>query len=156
MAILLTLGAGFLFFGRAAPLPAQDKPAKLLSAESAGLSSRCARCHGNDGSGSAARDQIGEIPNFSSHKWQTSRSDTQLLESILNGKGSHMPSFRGKLSDKEAREMVSQIRALDPEKAESRSELSSGDFETRFRELQKELEELKKQLRELTRGREQR
>jgi mono/diheme cytochrome c family protein len=156
MAILLTIGVGFLFFGRAAPLRAQEKPAKLLRTGTPGLSSRCTRCHGSDGTGSPARDQLGEMPNFTSHKWQTSRSDTQLFVSILDGKGSHMPSFRGKLSDKEAREMVSQIRALDPEKAESRSESAADDFETRFRELQKELEELKKQLRELTRGQDKR
>ncbi len=150
--IVLALGTGLLCLGSVAPVRAQDEPARLLRTESGGLGSRCARCHDRDGTGNAARDNLGEIPNFRNHKWQTSRSDTQLLVSILDGKGKHMPSFRGKLSDGEAREIVAQIRALDSEQAEPPREPSAADFETRFNELQRELEELKNQLRALTRG----
>src|SRR5262245_61370692 len=48
----------------------------------------CARCHGNDHTGAAGR-----VPNFTSRSWQQRRSDSQLLVSILEGKGSGMPPF---------------------------------------------------------------
>ncbi len=142
MAFLLCAGAALCLFGQAA------------RAGGAVLQQRCARCHDGDGTGRSSRDNFSEIPNFRSHKWQTSRSDAQLLVSILDGKGTHMPAYRGKVSDAEARQLVSTIRALDPTPmpttARAVADESSDDFERRFRQLQEELNELKKQFRELS------
>jgi mono/diheme cytochrome c family protein len=149
--LLLVAGVGLLLCGPATALQPQEEPARLTRAKMGNLNARCARCHGQDGTGREARgDQFDEIPNFGSHKWQASRSDAQLLVSILEGKGSHMPPFRGKMSEQEARELVAHIRALDPQRDEARGDDRVSDFEQRFRELQKELAELKKQLRELS------
>ena len=85
------------------------------------LPSRCTRCHDADGSGRSSRDRLGEIPDFNNHKWQASRTDAALLVSILDGKGSHMPSYQGKIGDDEARALVASVRAFNPEPAARRA-----------------------------------
>jgi mono/diheme cytochrome c family protein len=114
------------------------------------LQPRCARCHDGNGTGNAARENLPEIPDFSSHKWQVSRTDAQLLASILDGKGNHMPPYRGKVNEREARDLVAQIRDLDPAPAARPPDSPPDDFERRFRALQEELGELKKQFREMS------
>jgi mono/diheme cytochrome c family protein len=116
----------------------------------AALQQRCARCHDADGAGKSSRGNLKQIPDFTSHKWQSSRSDAELLVSILDGKGSHMPAYRGKVSDAEARKLVADVRALDPTPAvKAAADDASDDFERRFRRLQEELADLKKQFREV-------
>ena len=114
------------------------------------LQGRCARCHDADGTGRSSRDQFRDIPDFSNHKWQSSRSDAELMVSILEGKGSHMPSYRGKFGDEETRALVASVRAFDPMPTARRADTAPDDFERRFRELQEELDDLKKQFRELS------
>jgi mono/diheme cytochrome c family protein len=114
------------------------------------LQPRCARCHDQDGTGRSGREHLSEIPDFSDHKWHLSRTDAQLLVSILDGKGSHMPSYRGKLSEKEARDMVVQVRDLDPAPGIRQVADSPDRFERRFKELEEELQELKRRFRELS------
>jgi mono/diheme cytochrome c family protein len=168
--LLLLFGAGLLLLARPAPLRAQAGPAKppqeTGTAVPAALSTekkanhglfhpRCARCHDADGTGRSARNNnVSEMPDFTSHKWQASRTDAQLLVGILDGKGKHMPAYRDKLTEKEARDMVAQLRGLDPAPAAptpaaaAPAAATADDFERRFRELKKELEDLKKQSRE--------
>jgi mono/diheme cytochrome c family protein len=109
---------------------------------------RCARCHEEDGTGTSLRDSVPQVPNFRSHGWHVARSDAQLRVAILEGKGTRMPAFAGRLSDQEARELVRRVRAFDP--TLGRRDLTpADDFDRRFRELQRELEDLKKQFRDL-------
>jgi hypothetical protein len=66
-----------------------------------------------------------------------------------------MPAYRGKLSEKEARDMVAQVRDLDPAQAVRQVDATpaaatADEFERRFKELQEELEDLKKRFRELS------
>ncbi len=77
----------------------------------------CARCHGKDGKGGPARDDMPAIPDFSSHKWQEQHSDAILLASIMDGKGKEMPAFGEKLTREKAQEVVAFIRKLDPDKS---------------------------------------
>jgi mono/diheme cytochrome c family protein len=123
----------------------------------------CARCHGKDGKGKEAREATPSIPDFTSHKWQTARSDAQLLVSIQDGKGKEMPSFAEKIKREQAKELLAYVRQFDAEKSkpqcpckdEQRSRVrgaaleSMSDFETRIQELSKEMESLQKQFREL-------
>jgi mono/diheme cytochrome c family protein len=162
---LLALALGLPLLAWPAPLAAQSDPAapprrttRMTSTGAAdaranrgALQPRCARCHAEDGTGRRDRDSPAEIPDFSNHKWQISRTDAQLLVSILDGKGKHMPAYRGKLSEDEARDMVAQIRDLDPAQAVRQvADPPDDDFARRFKELQDELEELKKRFRELS------
>jgi mono/diheme cytochrome c family protein len=162
---ILILGLGCSFFAGSTPLfaqadaerqPRRSNASASVSAASemrtsgVSLKSRCARCHDADGTGKSTRSNFSEIPDFTSHRWQASRSDAQLRASILDGKGSHMPAFRDKISDKEARETIALVRKLDPDSPAVRADRSMDDFEERYRQLQQELQDLKKQFHELS------
>jgi mono/diheme cytochrome c family protein len=150
--MLLALGLG-LAPARAEDAPPPKRAAARPAAQSEaakGLPARCARCHDDDGTGRSSRDNLRDIPDFSDHKWQASRSDAALLVSILDGKGRHMPGFRGKVGDDEARALVGSVRAFDAAPPGARPAAASDEFERRFRELQAELESLKKQFREVS------
>src|SRR5262249_45216258 len=74
---------------------------------------RWVKCHGADGTGKPARDRLPEIPDFTKPSWQARRDDAQLLASILDGKD-EMPSWRGKVSEEQARSLVAHVRAFAP------------------------------------------
>lgn len=57
----------------------------------------CCYCHGNGGSGTTFGKQAG-VPDFTNKEWQASRSDEELMETMLAGKDK-MPSYRGKQTD---------------------------------------------------------
>jgi mono/diheme cytochrome c family protein len=107
----------------------------------------CAKCHGGDFTGAESRDSTPEIPDFTSGAWQKSRSDAQLLVSILNGKGKRMPPQHGRLDRDEARAMVAFIRQVGH--ARPAPTTAADDFERRFAELQQQLDELREQYRRL-------
>jgi mono/diheme cytochrome c family protein len=157
---LLCLGRWFLSSqGSMAVNAEQEKPLGVSEL----YNRSCARCHGKDGKGKEAREVTPNIPDFTSHKWQTERSDAQLLASIQDGKGKEMPSFAEKINREQARELVAYVRHFDAEKSrpqcppkdEQASRVrgaalgSMSDFEKRFQELRKEMESLQKQFREL-------
>lgn len=58
------------------------------------------------------KQRMSEIPDFTSAAWQESRSDTQLLIGILEGKGNRMPPYGDRLTDREAEEQVAMVRAF--------------------------------------------
>jgi hypothetical protein len=135
----------------------------------------CARCHDEDGQG---RDKPGHrqaIPDFTDRHWQQKRTNAELMVSILDGKGTRMPAFHGKISKTQARTLVGFIRAVGsmpkrPHKSppadfpgrfdeyvRKRETMphrpagkSADDFSRRWDELQKEFDDLDKQYRELT------
>ena len=108
---------------------------------------RCASCHGEDFTGAESRAQTPEIPDFTSEAWQKSRSDTQLLVSILDGKGKHMPAQHGRLDRDKARALVAFIRQAGPSRPAPTT--AADDFERRFAELRRQLDELREQYRRL-------
>ena len=92
------------------------------------------------------------IPNFTTREWQTSRSNTQLVTTILEGKGTNMPPWRGKFSDDFAKDLISYVRTFRTAgSAHRRIDKNSGDHE--FREpdprVEQQWDEVEKQLREL-------
>ena len=109
----------------------------------------CAKCHGADGRGNALRVQFPRIPDFASSNWQKGRIDAQLTASILEGKGTAMPAFGGKLGEAQVRELVTYLRSFAP--AESRSISGTSDFYRRYLELRKEMDDLERQYRALSR-----
>jgi mono/diheme cytochrome c family protein len=111
----------------------------------------CARCHAADGRGSELRQEVPAIPNFHSRRWHEDRGDGALLASILDGKGTRMPAFGGRLSTQQARDLVAYLRAFAPNLSVS-TPVPADDFQRRFRELMAELDELNRQAEELTRA----
>jgi len=108
---------------------------------------RCASCHGDDFTGGEGRALHPEIPDFTSAAWQKSRSDAQLLVSILDGKGKGMPPQHHRLNRDQARALVAYVRRAGPPRPAAPAVLD--DFERRFAELQQQLEELREQYRRL-------
>jgi mono/diheme cytochrome c family protein len=89
------------------PLPPQSAPAAPATPDVSELFRQiCTKCHGADGTGSAARSCLPEIPDFTSAPWQARRADARLMASILDGKGSDMPPQGGKISEEQARGLV--------------------------------------------------
>jgi mono/diheme cytochrome c family protein len=68
----------------------------------------CAYCHGNGGKGTSFGREAG-VPDFTDSKWQGSRTDAQLLETIKAGKNK-MPSYRGKQTDELLAKLVQIVR----------------------------------------------
>lgn len=76
---------------------------------------RCALCHAKDGVGLPNWRAKGQ-PSFASPNWQKSHSDSQISETIKDGKGKYMPSFKKKLSDEEVDALVIQLRHFGKDK----------------------------------------
>jgi mono/diheme cytochrome c family protein len=108
----------------------------------------CLICHGGDGRGQDIKASMPTIPNFSSRTCQEKLSNAQIAVGILDGKGTLMPAFRGRLSDSDAQDLTAYIRAFGPVREEP-IQPGTTEFEKRFRQLQEEWDELQRQLREL-------
>jgi len=67
--------------------------------------SKCAACHGADGS----KSMMGAKPLNGAEA--QAMSDAQITEEIANGKGK-MPSYKGKLTDAQIKDLVGYIRTL--------------------------------------------
>jgi quinol-cytochrome oxidoreductase complex cytochrome b subunit/mono/diheme cytochrome c family protein len=109
----------------------------------------CLICHGADGRGAEMKASMPSIPAFSSRAWQEGLSNPQLVVSILDGKGTLMPAFRGRISDEQAQDLAAYVRAFGPVRAAT-TEAAPSDFEKRFREVQDQWYELQRQFQELS------
>jgi len=98
------LGALFLL---AAPLRAQDAAALYKS--------KCAACHGPDGTGNVPTGKALGVTDLTSGDVQK-QTDAQLTDSIANGKGKKMPAYKGKITDDQIKGLVGYIRELGKKK----------------------------------------
>jgi ubiquinol-cytochrome c reductase cytochrome b subunit len=130
------------------PAPARDAVAARTREATVLFRQYCLSCHGADGRGSELKPAMPTIPDFTNRSWQEGVHDPQLMVSILDGKGSLMPAFRGRVKDDQARDLAAYVRAFGPARPPT-PEAPANDFEQRFRELQNQWNELEKQLREL-------
>jgi mono/diheme cytochrome c family protein len=112
----------------------------------------CIPCHGPDGRGTLVRPAMPPIPDFTSRGWQTSRSSSQLASSILEGKGTLMPPWNGKLTREQARDLVLYVRSFGgpamlaaETEGEAPAALARVDFHKRIRSLRQQFDELEKQ-----------
>lgn len=142
--------------GSVSPLPRPPALAHSVAAERDRISREgsrlfqrfCARCHGPDGRGTVMRENLPALPDFTRQAWQAGRSDSQLVASVLLGKGAEMPSFGGKISREQARELVAVIREFAPLPTRPVSR-TTDDFEAQYRQLIEEFERLRRQSRAL-------
>jgi len=109
-ATLFALFVGLTFFVvsivRAEPVPDS-------AASTATFRTKCAMCHGPDGSGSAVGKSM-NVPDLRSPAVQK-LPDAQLAQIISDGKGG-MPSFKGSLSEDQIHALVAHVRSLRPRK----------------------------------------
>jgi ubiquinol-cytochrome c reductase cytochrome b subunit len=132
-----------------APDTEPDKLTARLKAATGLYRQYCLICHGADGRGRELRASMPPLPDFTSRKWQESNSVHQFTASILAGKGTMMPAFRGRVTDEQAADLAAYVRAFGPEKPATAPSAEPGDFEKQYRDLQEQWNELQKQLKEL-------
>lgn len=125
-----------------------DASARKLEAARGRYRQLCARCHDGDFSGSEWRQAGRRIPDFTSGAWHRDRTDAQLVASVLEGKGTHMPAFGHALTNEQASEMVALIRKVNPARTPASKAVPS-DFEIRYATLCDQLDALRKEYREL-------
>jgi mono/diheme cytochrome c family protein len=112
----------------------------------------CARCHGDDLAGGEWRAEGREIPDFTRAAFHKGRTDAELRVSILEGKGTQMPTFAGKVSEEQSRDLVRLIRGANPERTTT-APADATELDRRFAELEKEMEALRKEFKEIERAR---
>ena len=88
-------------------------PGPGSAASSATFRTKCAMCHGQDGTGSEVGKSM-NVPDLRSQAVQK-LSDAELAQIISNGKGG-MPSFKSSLSEDQIHSLVAYIRSLHPKK----------------------------------------
>lgn len=87
-----------------------NPPANAQDAGDAIFKSKCAMCHGPDGSGKTKMGETLKIPDLHSADVQK-LSDAELAQVISKGKNK-MPSYEGKLSKDEIGKVVAFIREV--------------------------------------------
>ena len=92
---------------------ARAKGGQDSAASSATFRTKCAMCHGQDGTGSEVGKSM-NVPDLRSQAVQK-LSDAELAQIISNGKGG-MPSFKSSLSEDQIHSLVAHIRSLHQKK----------------------------------------
>ena len=105
-AILTAVVAGLTFFLISA---VRANAAQDSAATTATFRTKCALCHGPDGSGSEVGKSM-NVPDFRSEAVQK-LSDAELAQVVSDGKGG-MPSFKNSLTADQIHALVKHIRAL--------------------------------------------
>lgn len=108
--ILLLIFAGLTLFVASI---ARANPAPDAAAGSAMFQTKCAMCHGQDGSGSAVGKSM-NVPDLRSAGVQK-MPDAQLAQIISEGKGG-MPPFKSSLSEDQIHSLVAHVRSLGQKK----------------------------------------
>ena len=112
----------------------------------------CLACHGPDGRGmSTARAAMPPLPDFTVKQWQLDRTNPQLKVSILDGKGTYMPTWRGKVSPELAQSLVTYIRGFGPPGLFASQAAPASEFAKSFDALQKEWDALESQMKSMSR-----
>jgi quinol-cytochrome oxidoreductase complex cytochrome b subunit/mono/diheme cytochrome c family protein len=138
--------------GKLPRLPQTNPPAKeaaRVRAATGLFRQYCLICHGPDGRGLEFKSSMPTLPDFTSRRWQEEVSDPQLTVSILEGKKTLMPAFRGRVTEEQARDLTAYVRAFGPARTRP-LDVAADDFEKRYRELQDQWHELHRQLQELS------
>ena len=91
----------------------QANPGPDSAASSATFRTKCAMCHGRDGSGSEVGKSM-NVPDLRSQAVQK-LPDAELAQIISNGKGG-MPSFKDSLRENQIHALVAHIRSLHQKK----------------------------------------
>lgn len=91
-------------------------PANPVQLGDALFARTCASCHGREGRGGIAQSDGGGGPrNFTDRAFQQSRTDAELRQAIVNGKGA-MPAFGDFFSEDELRALILRVRRFGPDR----------------------------------------
>jgi mono/diheme cytochrome c family protein len=135
--------------GKVTPEPTSPEVADRLRRAGVAFREYCIVCHGVDGTGAAAlRVTMPMLPDFTKPAFRDQHSDTQLLISILDGKGTLMPANRGRINEAQARDLVAYVRAFAPAGAAT-TVSAPNEFQQQFEQLQRQWEALEREIRAL-------
>lgn len=99
--------------GEAVDTSTEDPGTAEIRAAAALYSALCSECHGSTGAGDGAgRPPMAQMPDFTSAELQTSRTDAELAQVIVAGRGGFMPGFGERLRDEGVAALVRHIRRL--------------------------------------------
>src|SRR5271157_1371617 len=138
----------------ALPVSAVDTAAQAEKIRAAGatFNTLCIACHGPDGRGTAVRAAMPLLPNFTSHDWHTTKSNSQLATSIMEGKGL-MPPWNTQLTADRARDLALYVRSFGaPElmaETPAVSAPSTAEFDKEMQSLRQKFDDIEKQLQAL-------
>src|SRR5271157_1997551 len=126
--------------------------AEKIRAAGATFNTLCIACHGPDGRGTAVRAAMPLLPNFTSHDWHTTKSNSQLATSIMEGKGL-MPPWNTQLTADRARDLALYVRSFGaPElmaETPAVSAPSTAEFDKEMQSLRQKFDDIEKQLQAL-------
>ena len=113
----------------------------------------CAKCHTESGTGSRKEGRVPGIPDFTKAAWQDRRTDEQLEESILDGKGADMPPHRGEISKEQGGAWWPTFAPFGKTKGQQPAQETKkgpvlAEFDKRYHRLQDEQDKLKRQFHE--------
>jgi mono/diheme cytochrome c family protein len=109
----------------------------------------CYVCHDHDGTGNVQRANFPPIPNFKDPDWQKTKTDAELVTSILEGKGTLMPANGDRITRDEAKDLVAYIRSFGPAPPPAAEAPPDTEFWRRWQELRRQYDELERQLQAL-------
>lgn len=106
----IALRTAFILALVAPVLPAQGTPAQKTDLR-AFFQVNCSVCHGPDGSAVGADGKRLKGQDFTNAKEMKNITDKDMVKTIKKGLffGMRMPSFKGRLTDEEMQEMVTQV-----------------------------------------------
>jgi mono/diheme cytochrome c family protein len=140
---------------RAIPATAVSNAAQEEKIRAAGITfnTLCIVCHGQDGRGMAAvRTLAPTLPDFTSHDWHSTKSNSQLATTIMEGKGT-MPAWNTQLTADRARDLALYLRKFGaPEmlaEAAPAATPSTAEFDKEMSSLRQKFDEIEKQLQAL-------
>lgn len=103
------------------------EPATAERAAEALWNIRCASCHGRDGRGLGPARPPGATPaDFTSAELQKARTDAQLAEVVINGRGM-MPAFGKELNPQGVQALVAHIRRFAPAPTPAAAPATAGE-----------------------------
>jgi mono/diheme cytochrome c family protein len=135
--------------GKVTPQETSPEVAERLRGAGVVFREYCIVCHGVDGTGAPAmRVTMPILPDFTRVAFRDQHSDTQLLISILDGKGTLMPANRGRINEAQARDLVAYVRAFAPAGAAA-AVGAPNEFQQQFEQLKRQWEALEREIRAL-------
>jgi mono/diheme cytochrome c family protein len=103
----------------------------------------CTSCHGEDGRSGPIRSNVPRASDFTSPAWHEGHDAGRLRISILEGRGTRMPAFQGRISEAEAHVLATALRSLTGAPARAGID-PHADFDRRFQSLMSKFVELKR------------
>jgi mono/diheme cytochrome c family protein len=126
--------------------------AEKIRAAGATFNTLCIACHGPDGRGTAVRAAMPLLPNFTSHDWHTTKSNSQLATTIMEGKGL-MPPWNTQLTADRARDLALYVRSFGAPELMAETPAASAPFTAEFdkemQSLRQKFDDIEKQLQAL-------